>query len=61
MASGLIMNIGGLLLGGRELRSPHIDLLIKRSNRPGSETAFAIALANQSAGHTIASRPHSQP
>ncbi len=50
MASDLTMNIGEALVGdGNEIA--HIDLLIGTKTGPVG-TAFANALANQSAGHT---------
>jgi 5,6,7,8-tetrahydromethanopterin hydro-lyase len=50
MASDIIMNIGEALVGeGNEIA--HIDLLIGSKTGPVG-TAFANALANQSAGHT---------
>src|SRR5271169_1955505 len=50
MASDIIMNIGEALVGdGNEIA--HIDLLIGSKDGPVG-TAFANALANQSAGHT---------
>ena len=50
MASDMIMNIGEALVGdGNEIA--HIDLLIGSKTGPVG-TAFANALANQSAGHT---------
>jgi 5,6,7,8-tetrahydromethanopterin hydro-lyase len=50
MASDIVMNIGEALVGdGNEVA--HIDLLIGSKNGPVG-TAFANALANQSAGHT---------
>jgi 5,6,7,8-tetrahydromethanopterin hydro-lyase len=50
MASDIIMNIGEALFGeGNEIA--HIDLLIGSKTGPVG-TAFANALANQSAGHT---------
>lgn len=50
MASNIVMNIGEALVGeGNEIA--HIDLLIGDKTGPVG-TAFANALANQSAGHT---------
>jgi len=50
MASDIIMNVGEALVGdGNEIA--HIDLLIGPKTGPVG-TAFANALANQSAGHT---------
>ncbi len=50
MASNIVMNIGEGLVGeGNEIA--HIDLLIGDKTGPVG-TAFANALANQSAGHT---------
>jgi 5,6,7,8-tetrahydromethanopterin hydro-lyase len=50
MASDIVMNIGEALVGeGNEIA--HIDLLIGSKTGPVG-TAFANALANQSAGHT---------
>ena len=50
MAGDLIMNIGEALVGdGNEIA--HIDLLIGSKTGPVG-TAFATALAHQSAGHT---------
>jgi 5,6,7,8-tetrahydromethanopterin hydro-lyase len=50
MASDIIMNIGEALVGeGNEIA--HIDLLIGSKTGPVG-TAFANALANQSAGHS---------
>ena len=50
MASNIVMNIGEALVGeGNEIA--HIDLLIGSKTGPVG-TAFANALANQSAGHT---------
>ncbi len=50
MASNIIMNIGEALVGeGNEIA--HIDLMIGSKTGPVG-TAFANALANQSAGHT---------
>jgi 5,6,7,8-tetrahydromethanopterin hydro-lyase len=50
MASDIVMNIGEALVGdGNEIA--HIDLLIGSKSGPVG-TAFANALANQSAGHS---------
>src|ERR1700677_4979303 len=50
MASDIVMNIGEALVGeGNEIA--HIDLMIGSKTGPVG-TAFANALANQSAGHT---------
>ena len=50
MASSIVMNIGEALVGeGNEIA--HIDLLIGDKTGPVG-TAFANALANQSAGHS---------
>ena len=50
MPSSIVMNIGEALVGdGNEIA--HIDLLIGDKSGPVG-TAFATALANQSAGHT---------
>jgi 5,6,7,8-tetrahydromethanopterin hydro-lyase len=50
MASDIVMNIGEALVGeGNEIA--HIDLMIGKKDGPVGQ-AFAIALANQSAGHT---------
>ena len=50
MASNILMNVGEALVGdGNEIA--HIDLLIGDKTGPVG-TAFANALANQSAGHT---------
>lgn len=50
MASDIVMNIGEALVGeGNEIA--HIDLLIGTKQGPVG-SAFANALANQSAGHT---------
>jgi len=50
MASNIVMNIGEALVGeGNEIA--HIDLLIGSKTGPVG-SAFALALANQSAGHT---------
>ena len=50
MASDIVMNIGeALVVEGNEIA--HIDLLIGSKTGPVG-TAFATALANQSAGHT---------
>jgi 5,6,7,8-tetrahydromethanopterin hydro-lyase len=50
MATDIIMNIGEALVGeGNEIA--HIDLMIGSKTGPVG-TAFANALANQSAGHT---------
>ena len=50
MASNITMNVGEALVGeGNEIA--HIDLLIGPKTGPVG-TAFALALCNQSAGHT---------
>src|ERR1700689_2392737 len=50
MASDIILNVGEALVGERN-EIAHIDLLIGSKTGPVG-TAFANALANQSAGHS---------